>query len=74
MNNYGSGKSNAMLRIGRCPFYEEDFDENGIVMQVFCEHPEVVEQVRNGKVPICPHRYEYVCDIPIHNKNLVKVK
>jgi hypothetical protein len=67
-----SGKSNATFRLGRCPFYEEETDENGIPIQVFCENPEVIKQVHNNETPVCPYKFEYICDIPIHNKHMVR--
>jgi len=51
----------------RCPFYEEDVYE-GIVAQIWCENREAVRTLT------CPYGEEYECDIPIHLKNLVKVK
>ena len=57
----------------RCPFYEEDIFE-GLTIQVFCEHPQVCQQVYQDKTPVCPYTTEYECDIPLHTKNMEKMK
>jgi hypothetical protein len=54
----------------RCPYYEEDKDESGIVYQINCENPEVYQVHEIEGDYKCPFPYEkYDCDIPIHNFN-----